>query len=79
MSNAEAAGYGPSGSCWQLNQHILIEHCTVLLWCFRFYLAQPNSMHEGHHLTLVEEALGQKSARDYEGYLRRHSVQVPVK
>ena len=44
--------------------------------CCRYYLAQPNHVHEQYHVSLVEHALGKESARDPEGYLRRHSVQV---
>lgn len=35
-------------------------------------------MHEAHQMMLMEEASGQKRVLDYEGYLRRHSVQVSV-
>ena len=35
-------------------------------------------MHEAHHMMLMEEALGQNTVLEYEGYLRRHSVQVSV-
>lgn len=42
----------------------------------RYYLAQPNHVHEHYHVSLVEHALGKESVRSPEGYLRRHSVQV---